>query len=66
MRGRAYDAVAGKGLDVAKANGVEIVDWAEGAREQVQAVIDAAMASMAGNAVGDSTIGEIMALMKGD
>ncbi len=64
--GRAYDAVAAKGLGVAETNGVEIVDWAEGERDKVQAVIDAAMTSMEDNTVGDRTIGEIMALMKGE
>ncbi len=62
--GRAYDAVAGKGVGAAKANGVEIVDWADGEREKVQAAIDGAMAAIAGNSVGDRTIAEVMALMK--
>ncbi|MGI9449099.1 MAG: TRAP transporter substrate-binding protein [Geminicoccaceae bacterium] len=64
--GSAYDAVAAKGLSVAEANGVEIVDWDEGERDNVQATIDAAMRSMAANSVGDSTIGEVMALMRGE
>ena len=64
--GQAYDAVAGKGLDAAKANGVELLDWAPGEREKVQAAIDAAMDVIAGNPVGDSTVGEIMAQMKGE
>ncbi len=64
--GRAYDAVASKGVGAAKENGVEIVDWAEGEREKVQAAIDAAMTAIAGNSVGDRTVGEIMTLMKGD
>lgn len=63
--GRAYDAVAGKGLDAAKANGVELLDWAPGEREKVEAAIDAAMATIANNPAGDGTVGEIMALMKG-
>lgn len=64
--GRAYDAVAGKGLDAAKANGVELLDWEPGERDKVNAAIDEAMGVIAGNAVGDSTVGEIMALMKGE
>ncbi len=64
--GSAYDAVAAKGLSVAEANGVEIVEWDEGERDNVQATIDAAMSEMVGNSVGDSTIGEMMALMKGE
>ncbi|MEM9441650.1 MAG: TRAP transporter substrate-binding protein [Pseudomonadota bacterium] len=64
--GSAYDAVAAKGLSVAEANGVEIVDWENGERGNVQAVIDAAMDDMAGNSVGDSTIGAMIALMKGE
>ncbi len=64
--GSAYDAVAAKGLSVAEGNGVEIVDWDEGEQGKVQAAIDAAMSEMGGNSVGDSTIGEMMALMKGE
>ncbi|MGI9490276.1 MAG: TRAP transporter substrate-binding protein [Geminicoccaceae bacterium] len=64
--GSAYDAVASKGLSVAEANGVEIVDWDEGERDKVQTAIDAAMASMAAISVGDSTISEVMALMRGE
>ena len=64
--GRAYDAVAGKGLDAAKTNGVELLDWEPGERDKVEAAIDEAMQTITGNAVGDSTIGEVMALMKGE
>lgn len=64
--GSAYDAVAAKGLSVAEANGVDIVDWDEGERDKVQAAIDAAMETMADDSAGNSTIGEMIALMKGE
>ena len=63
---KAYDQAAEGGLKVALKNGVELVEWAPGEREKVQAVIDASMPAIKMQSVGNSTIGEIMKLMTGD
>ncbi len=63
--GTAYDSAAQGGLDAATKNGVELVDWAPGEREKVQAKIDAVMIDLKERKAGDSTIGEIMTLLAG-
>lgn len=64
--GRAYDRAAGGGLKVAADNGVEVVDWAAGEREKVQSAIDVAMADLRNTAAGDSTVGAVIDLMRGN
>lgn len=62
---RAYDAAAQGGLDAATSNGVELLDWSDGERDKVQAIIDEAITGMADDPVGSTTIGEMMKLMMG-
>ena len=63
--GGTYDAAAQKGLQVAADGGVELLDWAPGEREKVEAVIAAAMEDIVAQSAGDKTIGDIIALMQG-
>ena len=63
--GGTYDAASARGLQLAADAGVELIDWAPGERDKVQAVIDAAMVEIAQRPVGDSTIEELIDLMKG-
>jgi TRAP-type C4-dicarboxylate transport system substrate-binding protein len=63
--GRMYDKASAGGLKVAAENGNKMLDWDPGEREKVQALIDKAMAGMLGNQVGDSTIADVIKLMKG-
>ena len=63
---KASDQAAEGGLKVAVKNGVELVEWAPGERQRVQAVIDASMPAIKKQPVGNSTIGDIMKLMTGD
>ena len=64
--GGTYDAAARKGLQVAADGGVELLDWAPGEREKVEALITAAMEDIETLPAGDKTIGDIIALMKGE
>ena len=64
--GGTYDAAAQKGLQVAADGGVELLDWAPGEREKVEAVIAAAMEDIVAQSAGDKTIGDIIALMQGE
>lgn len=63
---RTYDAAADGGLAAAAEAGNQLLEWDEGEREKIQMAIDAAMVDFAKQPVGDSTIGEIMKLMKGE
>lgn len=63
--GRMYDKVSAKGLQVARDGGNEMMEWEPGEREKVQARIDEAMTEIVKQKVGDSTIGEVIKLMKG-
>jgi TRAP-type C4-dicarboxylate transport system substrate-binding protein len=62
---RAYDAAADGGLAAALEAGNQLLEWEEDEREKIQGLIDAAMVDFAGQSVGDSTIGDIIKLMKG-
>ena len=63
--GRAYDSAAAGGLRAAADGGNEMLDWDPGEREKVQAAVDAAMIEISKRTVGDSTIGEVIRIMKG-
>ncbi|MEP1208247.1 MAG: TRAP transporter substrate-binding protein [Rhizobiaceae bacterium] len=63
--GRMYDKVSVGGLKLAADKGNKLLEWDAGEREKVQALIDAAMADLVTKKVGDSTIGDVIKLMKG-
>ncbi len=63
--GNTYDSAAQRGLQVAADAGVELLDWAPGEREKVEAAVAAAMAEIVQEPAGDKTIGDIVALMQG-
>ena len=63
--GRMYDKVSVGGLKLAAEKGNKLLEWDAGEREKVQALIDAAMADLVTKNVGDSTIGDVIKLMKG-
>ena len=63
--GRTYDRASAGGLKLAAEKGNQLLEWDAGEKEKVQALIDEAMGTLSGNAVGDSTIGDVIKLMKG-
>ncbi|NKB54634.1 MAG: hypothetical protein GKR97_20935 [Rhizobiaceae bacterium] len=63
--GRMYDKASAGGMKLAADSGNQLLEWDAGEREKIQALIDQAMNGMAGNKVGDSTIGDVIKLMKG-
>ena len=63
--GAMFDKVSAGGLKLAADSGLELIEVSDAEKAKFQAVIDAAMVSMAGNAVGDSTIGEMIKKLKG-
>ncbi|MEP3278515.1 MAG: TRAP transporter substrate-binding protein [Stappiaceae bacterium] len=63
--GKAYDAVAGKGLSAAEKNNVQLLEWDPGEREKVQAAIDAAMVDIGQTMVGDAKVADVMKKMMG-
>ena len=64
--GKAYDASSQRGLKIAGDKGMKLVDWTSGEKEKVQALIDESMKKLESQKVGDSTIGDILKLMKGN
>ncbi len=64
--GKAYDAVAGKGLAVAEKNNVTLVEWDPGEREKIQAAIDTAMAEIGQTMAGDKKVDDVIKMMKGE
>ncbi|MGI9366363.1 MAG: TRAP transporter substrate-binding protein [Rhizobiaceae bacterium] len=64
--GRTYDKASAGGLKVAAENGNQMLEWEPGEREKIEAVIAKAMAEIVNQKVGDSSIGEVIKLMKGE
>jgi len=63
--GRAYQRVSEGGLKIAKEAGNELIELSEAEKARWQAKIDAVMADLSKQPVGDSTIGAMMSKMSG-
>jgi TRAP-type C4-dicarboxylate transport system substrate-binding protein len=64
--GTVYDKVANAGLQVALDNGVEVVEWADGERAKIDALVEARMVELRKETVGTSTVGELIKMMRGE
>jgi hypothetical protein len=60
-----YDRASAGGLKLAAEKGNKLLEWDAGEKEKIQALIDDAMTGLVTNKVGDSTIGDVIKLMKG-
>ncbi|MBO6784722.1 MAG: TRAP transporter substrate-binding protein [Alphaproteobacteria bacterium] len=64
--GKAYDAAWARGLKIAEEAGNEMIELSDAEKAKFQAKIDEVMAKLKNEKVGDSTIGEMIAKMKGE
>lgn len=60
-----YWNIGRKGLEHAKTQGLEIIDFTPEDRAKIDAVVEDVMAQIADDDAGDKTIGDIVALMRG-
>ncbi len=63
--GRMYDKVSAGGMKLAAEKGNKMLEWEPGEREKIEALIAKSMAGMRSQAVGNSTIGDVIKMMKG-
>ncbi len=64
--GKAYDAAWARGLSIAQKAGNEMIELSDAEKAKFQAKIDAVMADLENEKVGDTTVGELIAKMKGE
>lgn len=64
--GEAYQRAGERGLKVAADNGMELIELSEEEQARFNDAIAASMEASMSEAAGDSTVGEVMAIMKGE
>ena len=66
LGGQLYDSAGARALKVAADAGVEIIELSDDARAEMQAVIDNVMVEIGQKPAGDSTVQDVINLMRGE